>query len=489
MKALSRILLYEMKACLRQLSSAIRLNTIECILLVALGILLSAALSYIRLATSVYSLLMPALFIIGLIFGLISFNKRNALELISSEKNQALRTLPLEYRVIQFAKIEKLLFASFIIYSAVCLYIFAVMLLSGSPLSAIIHIIASMLAFSAGQTLRSLILVIGNRFRYLKHIAIIATTCAITVVFRSGIEWRTLLSSGYTFYTENIILLLLAALAFILIAKVALMLVHSTGQMIQNKSDMRGISDRAAELFSRFNPVTQHDLRGIMHSAKSRRRFISGLITLPALTWVMAIVMQLNIIPFEISTSCTAWMLALLIGTGCSGLFENQMTMGYEGNMILAYVLSGSSVSVLQRKRLAGSLAITLPLAALATLIATLLLGAGIADTFTAIAIATASCAALNCTNAYYLIKGTSYFNEMNRPRMASGIIRMVIKTLLDMLVMIPVTLAEFLAMGAVLPILLWSHVIICIAMTIIYWRKLTKGDRYFYGEYQSIAS
>lgn len=489
MKELLTILRYEVKSSLRQLSSAIHLNTIECILLISFGILISAALGYVRLATNLSILLMPTLSVLSLIIGLISFNKRNALELISGEKNLALRTLPTDYRIIQYAKLEKLLFASFTIYAAVCLYILAAFLLSGSSVSVILHIIIAMLAFISGQSLRALILVIGKNSRYFKYLAGIAAICITITVYRSDINWPALLDAGCAFYTANTISILITTFMITLLTKIAIILARCRNSIISHKSDMRSISARFERFLSGFNSVTLRDMRGILHSAKDRRRFISNLITLPVLTWVLAAAIRINFISIEISTLCTVLMLSLLIGTGYSGLFENQMTMGFEGNMILAYVLSGSSVSSIQLKRLKGSLMIVLPLTFIATATTSLLLGTGFKEALAGMSVATASCTVLSCINAYYLIKGTSYHNEVNRPRMASGIIRIIIKTLLDMMVMIPVTLSEFLNMDAALPIIICGYAVLCTAISLLYFIKLKNGDRYFYGEYQSIAA
>ena len=101
MKNLFFAMKLEIRACLRQLSSTLTLNAAWRLVLVAFAVLMSAALGYLRLTGMPMEALLAAGFAVSLLAGAIAFNRRNAEMLLSCEKTQALRTLPMDFRILQ----------------------------------------------------------------------------------------------------------------------------------------------------------------------------------------------------------------------------------------------------------------------------------------------------------------------------------------------------------------------------------------------------
>lgn len=490
MKNLFRAMRLEIRASLRQLSSTISLNAMERILLVAFAVLMSAVLGYLRLTGLSMELVLGASFAASLLLGGLIFNRRNAIELTSGEKTRALRALPMHYRTLRFVKLEKLLFASALVYGAVSGYLLAILLLSGySGGGVLVHTLCAMMAFCLMQNVRALLLDVSGKLKWLKYpgLAALLGVCAWTIQRQP--DWSRLLCGACGFYVRNCAWIALGLAGALVLVKLIQLCGQPTDCGSKDEEVTLGISARMERLLSRANDVTRRDLQGILHSPRERRSFLSRML-MPALTALLAAaLLRTGILPIPARGSLTLWMLTLMIASGNAKLFERQMTMGYEGGMIIAYVLSGRRISEVQLQRLRGSLVISASLTLAESLAMALILGQGALATLLALALGVADCAAISCVSAYYLVKGTSYCNDLNRPRFSSGLVLQVLCTGLEMLLILPLTLLELMPMGAAQYDIVAIYAGICGLLALIYTRKIRKGDTHFYGEYQGIAA
>lgn len=490
MKNLFRAMRLEIRASLRQLSSTISLNTVERILLVAFAVLMSAVLGYLRLTGLSTELVLGAVFAASLLLGGLIFNRGNALELTSGEKAQALRILPMRYRILRFVKLEKLLFASALVYGAVSGYLLAILLLSGyGGGAAFAHTLCAVLAFCLTQNVRALLLNVDGKLRWLKYpgLAALLGGCAWTV--QKELDWNRLLCGACGFYVQNCAWITLGLAGALALVKLIQLCGQTTDCDSKDGEVTLGISARMERLLCRANDVTRRDLQGILHSPKERRAFL-GRILMPALTALLsATLLRTGILSVSLRGSLSLWMLTLMIASSNAKLFERQMTMGYEGGMIIAYVLSGRRISQVQLQRLRGSLVIAGSLTLAEAMAMALILGQGALATLLALALGAANCGAVSCINAYYLVKGTSYCNDLNRPRFSSGLVLQALCTGLEMLLILPLTLLELTPASAAQFGFAAAYAGICGLLALIYTRRIKKGDAHFYGEYQGIAA
>ena len=490
MKNLFFAMKLEIRACLRQLSSTLTLNAAWRLVLVAFAVLMSAALGYLRLTGMPMEALLAAGFAVSLLAGAIAFNRRNAEMLLSCEKTQALRTLPMDFRILQSVKLEKLLFASTLLYVAIGGYLLAIGLLSGYFNGLLwIHSICALTAFCLALNLRAMLLGVGERLKALKYPVLVILLIGGAWAFRRHPDWMRLLEGFCSFYTRNCPRIALAlAAGLILVKGVQLCWRPSAASAAEDEATL-GISARMEAILNRTNDVIRRDLRGILHSPKERRAFM-GRILFPLLgTWSAAALLRTGILSVSLGGQTALWMLALMVGSGYSSLFERQMTMGFEGDMVIAYILSGSRISDIQTRRLMGSLALVTPIILFVVLIAALILGQGFMETALSLILGATVCASLSSVSAYYLVKGTSYANDLNRPRFSAGIILQIFRTGLEMALLLTLTLLEKLSSGPAQALAVAIYAGVCALLALIYIYKIRKGDRHFYGEYQGIAA
>lgn len=487
MKNLLVAMRLEIRACVRQLSSAISLNTLGRILLVAFAVVMSAVLGYLRLTGVKAEVMLSAFFAASALLGGVAFNRRGAVELLHGEKTQALRTLPMPYRALRFVKLEKLLFASALLFGAVSAYSLVVLLLAGCGGALVwIHTLCALAVFCLMQNLRALLLGVGGR--KLKYPLVAALLCALAWLRQGRADWAGLLEAACGFYARHGAQIAWALLGALLLVKLLLLCRQPSDGACGQEETVRGISPRMERLLGRMNEVTRRDLREILHSSRERRS-LWGRMLLPALaTWISSALLRTGLLPVPVSGSLMLWMMTLLLAAGYAKLFERQMTMGYEGGLVLAYLLSGRRISEIQGLRLRGSLVITTALTLAASLATALILGQGARETALGLLLGAADCAAINCASAYYLVKGTSYQNDMNRPRLASSLTLQAVCTGLEMLPVIPLTLLEHLTTMAAQGALVALCAALCALTALVYARKIEKGDAHFYGEYQSVA-
>ena len=487
MKNLLVAMRLEIRACMRQLAATVSLNTLGRILLVAFAVLMSAALGYLRLTGLKEEVILTAFFAASALLGGVTFNRRNAVELLHGEKTQALRTLPMPYRTLRFVKLEKVLFASALIFGAVSAYSLVVLLLAGYGGTLVwMHTLCALAAFCLMQNLRALLLGVGGR--KLTYPLVAAVLCALAGLRQGQADWIGLLEAACGFYVRHCAQIALVLLGALLLVKWLLLFRQDSDGLRGQEEVVRGISPRMERLLGRMNEVTRRDLREILHSEKECRS-LWGRILLPALAaWVSAVLFRTGLLPVPVSGSLMFWMMILLLAASYAKLFERQMTMGYEGGLVLAYLLSGRRISDIQGLRLRGSLVITTALTLSASLATALILGQGARETVLGLLLGAADCAAINCASAYYLVKGTSYQNDMNRPRLASSLTLQAVCTGLEMLAIIPLTLLEYVTTAAAHGAVVALCAAICALTALVYARKIRKGDAHFYGEYQSVV-
>ena len=490
MKNLLYALKYEIRACLRQISSTVHLNTIEGLLLVAFAILMSAVLGYFRLTGLDMHIVLTIIFAGSFLVGWLSFNKKNADELLSGKKTQALQTLPMDYRAIRFIKMEKLLFASSLLFAAVNGFLLGVILLSGFFESVIwAHAICAMLAVCLSQNLRALLLRVSKGCKWTKYMGVVTLIGAGIYASRIKPDWKYIFSTACSVYTQKCVAIAIGIAGALILIKLAQLCWPSGRESGVNEKTGSGISTTLADFLKRTNTVIRHDLRSMLHSEKERRSFLRNLLFFPLVSWIAALLFRLDILSMQINGTLVMWLMALLIGSGYSGLFERHMTMGYEGGMVLAYVLSGKKISWIQLQRLRGSLGIALPLATVVSLVTACILDLEPGEMILGVALSAANCAAMSCVSAYYLIKGTSYYNDLNRPKFSAGLIQQAYRAALEISIILPVSILEMLSVAGAQYWIAGGYVLLCGILALIYTLKIRRGDTYFYGEYQGVVA
>jgi hypothetical protein len=209
--------------------------------------------------------------------------------------------------------------------------------------------------------------------------------------------------------------------------------------------------------------------------------------TIAAFTWIFALLMRLGVIPGEVSGRLSLHGLMMMCASGLGLLFQQPMTMGYEGHMVLGYIMSGRRISRIQRMRVRGACALLIPAAAFVDVVAGALLGCGILDILTGAAVGACGCSACACIEGYCAIRGTSYFNDMDAPRTSSRFISQVSRTMLEVLFLAAAALTDYLPGGGLAPAA--AYCAACGLAILLSIRSIRKGDTKFYGEYQSIAA
>lgn len=479
---------YEIRACLRQLKGMLRLGNVGLLLLTGFCLMLSALLGFCKGAGMNTDLIPAALFALSLVSGLLFFNKKAAAEMLGGEKTQIFMAFPIDYGTLIFVKTEKLLFASFAIYALAALPVMLVLLLAGMGAGLAGELLCCLLAFALGQNLRMLPVLYSEAVPALAvKLAAAAAAVAALLFLRAGsFDILSLLGSAAEAYENSKPALAAALLLCLGLLKLAMSL-RPARPSGMGADEVLQSGCRRLSLPKGLNFVTRRDLQIIAHSRKLSRGFVMRLIMAPVTTAAAAVLLRTEVLNVHLPHDYCLWLLAMLAAGGLSELFGQQFAMGYEGSMILGYVLSGSRISRIQYLRVRGSLCFALPVLLLSMLLGGSILGLAPAKLAASALIGCAGLILLTLSTAFYAIKGSDYLNDMNRPNMLSGVLSQIFRTGLDMLVMLPVLLAEFIPEKAYF-ILAAALAVLMAALILLYTNKLLKGDGHFYGEYQSFA-
>ncbi len=489
MKKLTRLIRLELTACLRQLRESARCGTAEGVLMVAFLLILSAGLAWARMSgLGVGAVLLP-LFAGSALLGAAVFNRMNALELLAGKEIHALRAMPAEPGTVLLIKAEKQLFAGGVIFAAVIAAVSAAMLLAGYALVPIaLGGLCCCAAFCLGQNARMALLVRGSRAGLGRAVALaagIAALIACRKVLRGSSPMALFerAAGAYTSWLGAILALLLAGLAM-----VKLLLYRSRGAQVRSASEEASpaIPAPIERFLRRLDPVLRRDLRGMLHNPRERRALLKGLAGLPLLAWGGALLMRFEIVPMELTPRLSLGLILLLTAGAAGGLFARPLTMGYEGSMILVYMMSGQRVSQLQLRRVGSILALTMPVCAIMGLVSGLLLGCGAADLLLCLPAGLCACAACAAIEGYAAIRGTSWYNDMAKPRTSSRLLGQMARAALEAGYFAGAALAGQIPGGDRTVILAWGG-LCALAACAACW-KIQKGDAKFYGEYQAVA-
>lgn len=491
MKKTVSLIGFEIRACLRQLREAVHFGTGGLLLATAFCLTASAALAFFRLRGLNTDWLLAALLGVSFVFGLLIFNKKGAQDMLGGDKTQVFMAFPIDFGTLIFVKMEKLLFAACLIYGLVSAVLLAVMLLAGiGGVGLFLNFLCCLLAFAVGQNIRMTAVVYSGSGFGSAAAKITGAAAAVGIMFalkERSYDIPGLLAAAAEGYADNCGIILFGLFLVFAMLKLAMCLRRPKPVSRCESENEIAISPRVEKLIQKANFVTRRDLCMIFHSRKERRGFVSRLAATPLTIAAAALFIRLGVLPMEIAPDYCVWMLGMFAVTGMAGLFDRQFTMGFEGNMILGYILSGSRISGIQSLRVKGSVAITLPAVLIGTLAAGIILGVPVLKLAAALLLCSGALVLLTTTNAYYAIKGTDYLNDLNRPNMSSGIIGQMVQTAVDTLMMLPVFLAEFIP-GDCYFLIAAAFAAVMAVLILIYFNKLVKGDAHYYGEYRTVA-
>ena len=489
MKQRIRLLAYEIRSCIRQLRETFALGTLGSVALAAGLLLAGGTLGALRMMGMEVEIWLGALPAAGLLAGLLAFDRQSAVYLLQSERTRSMAFLPVSMGMLQWLKMEKLLFAGLCVYMALMAAALGAMLLGGCHLWRSLGLAAgSLLAFGLGQRIRMALFLRNDRGRLTGMAAAVLLALGAGWCLRQ--EWDALrILRLLCRATARGIGPICGALAVCNALITAALMMRKDGEPERREDDQTArITPRMETWLGKCNYVVRRDLRTVLHHEKEKRRFIRRAAMLPAAGVVTAVLMRLRVIPLEASTGVVLMTIALMNAAACTGLFQRFFTMGYEKNMVLHYLLSGRRISEIQLTRLRGVTGRMLPLAAAMTAAAGLLLGAGWQDTLAGCAVAAGAYMAQSHLEAYFAIRGTSYINIMNMPRMSSRLTGQLLRSLMETGFFLLLTVTELTGGGNGM-LNLWlgtGYAAVCLAVAVIMARKIRKGDGKFYGEYQS---
>jgi len=489
MKQRIRLLAYEIRSCIRQLRETFALGTLSRVALAAGLLLAGGTLGALRMMGMEVEIWLGALPVVGLLAGLLAFGRQSAAHLLQSERIRSMAFLPVSMGTLQWLKMEKLLFAGLCVYAAGMAATLGAMLLGGCRMWRNLGLAAgSMLAFCLGQRIRMVLFLRRDEWRPGGMAA------AVLLVLGTGWclkqKWDALMILRMLCRTmgRSIGPICGALAAANVLITAALMLREGGGSERREEDQMARITPRMEAWLEKCNYVVRRDLQTVLHDEKEKRRFICRAAMLPVAGLLTAVLMRLRVVPLEASPGVVLMTSALMNAASCTGLFQRFFTMGYEKNMVLYYLLSGRRISEIQLTRLRGVTGMMLPAATAMTAAAGLILGAGWQDILAGCAVAAGTYMAQSHLEAYFAIRGTSYINIMNMPRMSSRLMGQLLRSLMETGFFLLLAMAELTGGGNGM-LHLWlgaGYTAVSLAVAVLMARKIRKGDGKFYGEYQS---
>ena len=481
------LLKMECIACYRQLSESMHCSTLEAVILTAFLLIISGAFSWFNTTGELTNLFFAGWALISMIIGFTAIRKKNIQDLLAGKQFQAYRALPVDGGLLATLKTEKYLIGSLFTYLLINMYLHGILLLGGiSIIKILLSLIICTILFSLFQNIRMQLLYTGNLMKRVFQLLFIAVV-GLAVIYRDVLTIDTILAQCLAFantYGHYMPYILPLSFLIFITVKIIRKSTHSVSIKEETEQELP-VPVFLEPILAKFDFVFRKDLYDNLHTKKKRNSLLRKTIFLIGLPALICILIRTNIIPVNGSQSFLFMICISLTPISLAGMFETQMTMGYEGKMILYYLLSGSSVSDIQQRRIRTLSKLNVLFTSITAIVCGILLGCEILQILKALLLNVLFGICLLYINGYYALKNTKYLNDMSVPDMASHLTGQIITTCMEFLLFAPSGMAES-SMLQNYSNIVWFVSIAAILLTIVLFNmKLRKGDKYFYGEYQ----
>ena len=487
MKEKMNLLKLECIACFRQLSESMHCSTLEAVILTAFLLIISGAFACFSSSKELTNLFLAGWAIISTIIGFTAIRKKSITDLVAGKQFQAYQALPVEPGLLAMLKTEKYLIGSLFTFFLINMYLHGVLVLGGvSIIQILISFITCTLLFSLFQNIRMQLLYTGNLMKRIFQLLLIAVV-GLAVIYRDVLSANIILGKCFAYANMYVYsmpcILPISALLFI-IMKFICKSSHSVSPKEETEQELP-VPSFLNPWLMKFDFVFRKDLYDCLHTKKKRNGLFIKTASLIGLPVMISLLVRTNILPVSGSQSFLFMICTSLTPISLAGMFEMQMTMGYEGKMILYYILSGTSVSEIQQRRIRTLSKLSILFTSVTAIICGTILGCGIFEIIKALLLNVLFGISLLQINGYYALKNTKYLNDMSVPDMTSHLTGQIVTTFMEFLLFMPSAFTESSMLQA------YSHIIYPISLavilltTLLFNMKLRKGDKYFYGEYQ----
>jgi len=487
MKEKMYLLKMECTACFRQLSESMHCSTLEAVILTAFLLIISGAFSWFNASGELTNLFFAGWALISVIIGFTAIRKKNIQDLLAGKQFQAYTALPVNAGLLAALKTEKYLIGSLFTYLLINMYLHGIFLLGGISFIKILpSFIICTILFSLFQNIRMLLLCSGNLLKRTFRIALFLLI-GLLFIYRDALTTETILEKCFGFANIYVQYMpftsVLSALLLITIKTV-----FKPSRPVSAKEEAEQELPVPAFLepvLAKFDYVFRKDLYDSLHTKQKRNSLLRKTISLIGLPALICILVRTNTIPVTGSQSFLLMICISLTPISLAGMFEMQMTMGYEGKMILYYLLSGSSVADIQQRRIRTLSKLSILFTSVTAIVCGILLGSDLLQILKALLLNVLFGTCLLYINGYYALKNTKYLNDMSVPDMASHLTGQILTTCMEFLLFAPSALAESSMLENYSNIIWFAGIAMILLVTVHYRVKLRKGDKYFYGEYQ----
>lgn len=481
------LLKMECIACFRQLSESMHCSTLEAVILTAFLLIISGAFSWFNTNGELTNLFFAGWALISMVIGFTAIRKKNIQDLLAGKQFQAYKALPVNAGLLAMLKTEKYLIGSLFTYLLINMYLHGILLLGGiSVIKILLSLIICTILFSLFQNIRMQLLCSGNLLKRVFRI-VLFLFIGILFIYKDALTAETILEKCFglaNMYVQYMPLTFM--LSVLLLITIKTVFKPSRPASIKEETEQElPLPVFLEPLLAKFDFVFRKDLYDSLHTKKKRNSLLRKTISLTGLPALICILIRTNTVPVTGSQSFLLMICISLTPISLAGMFETQMTMGYEGKMILYYLLSGSSVSDIQQRRIRTLTKLNILFTSITAIVCGILLGCDILQILKALLLNVWFGISILYINGYYALKNTKYLNDMSVPDMASHLTGQIFTTCMELLLFAPSAMAESSMFQNYSNIVWLVSIAVILLATVHFKTKLRKGDKYFYGEYQ----
>ncbi len=462
----------------------------------ALAVLLGFAIGYLR--ASVRNLEHYFIFNLLLCFisGVFLFPANNIDYLLQQEKFQNAVLLPVNTAFLYFLKLKKVLLFRTCLFAALTVHIFVGCVLGGTTLAfSAGNALCMLLSFAFAQNIRLILFVFqkdqkseGSLLRILTGILLpLLALCVILLqrgtdaaVFARALEFagQTYAGNCWSFFAG--LLLLTFAENFVILKT----------PLLQKREVSRRVRALPKQLYriirKQSNFIFQKDLLQMLRAAHSGNNLAVCILT--ALLWTLLAFLGGRFLQDFFDQKTILFYLVIIFASSVPAPFLKNLEIGYEGNYLYTYILSGKEIGKLQLLRVRYILLLSLPMYALPIIFLGALFNETGGFVILMLFVLMLSSAFFAVNTAFYRTKRTSYFNEVNIPNLRQLLLQQMIESAYESLCLIPVALIHILTESFLQKSIVFLYYTLLFAVVTIYTgllcRKLAKNSRDFYGEF-----